>query len=195
MSCHLICNSVFLLYSHDQLYKHIIHLHLHAHPYAEHNDDTIKTSNTVLRKIYLALYLKGLCVRGSWRPNRTATYWPLLYWPSVFLSRSPGLLNRGPGGPASLGHVPQSSIFSPTGLISKLLNWGPAGYFCWVLAFSTKLVSNWSGPQINWLPVFTELYNSSTPTFLWASQIALIQPIHGQGYTLLFLDWMHRLFT
>ncbi len=26
------------------------------------------------------------------------------------------------------------------------------------------------------------------------SQIALIQPIHGQGYTLLFLDRMHLLF-
>ena len=25
----------------------------------DHNDDTIKTSNTVLRKIYLSLYLKG----------------------------------------------------------------------------------------------------------------------------------------
>ena len=39
-----------------------------------HANDTIKTSHTVLRKIYLSLYLKGLCVRGSWRPNRTATY-------------------------------------------------------------------------------------------------------------------------
>ena len=33
---------------------------------------------------------------------------------TAFLSRSPGLFNRGPGGPASLEHVPQSSIFSPT---------------------------------------------------------------------------------
>ena len=32
----------------------------------------------------------------------------------AFLFRSPGLLNWGPGGPASLGHVPHSSIFSPT---------------------------------------------------------------------------------
>ena len=39
-----------------------------------HANDTIKTSDTVLRKIYLSLYLKGLCVGGSWRPNRTATY-------------------------------------------------------------------------------------------------------------------------
>ena len=97
-------------------------------------NDTIKTSDTVLRKIYLSLYLKGLCVWGSWRPNRTATNRPPLLRPSAFLSPSPGLLNRGPRGPASLGHVPQSSIwgptllcagflyriFTPTGLVSKL---------------------------------------------------------------------------
>ena len=42
-----------------------------------HNDDKIiKTSDTVLGKIYLSLYLKGWRVRGSWRPNRTARYWP-----------------------------------------------------------------------------------------------------------------------
>ena len=29
---------------------------------------------------------------------------------------------------------------------------------------------------------------------MWASQIAPIQPIHGRGYTLLFLDRMHLLF-
>ena len=123
-------------------------------------------------------------------------------------------------------------ILSPTRLIPdssvlqlQLLNRGPEGPLCWMLAFSTAschhlvwspnwligglmapsadcrlslphLVSNWSGLQNNWLPVFTELDNSSTPTFfLWASQIALIQPIHGQGYTLLFLDRMHLLFT
>ena len=33
---------------------------------------------------------------------------------TVFLFRSPGLLNRGPGGPASLGLVPHSNIFSST---------------------------------------------------------------------------------
>ena len=53
-----------------------------------------------LEKIYLSLYLKGLCVRGSWRQNRTATYWTPLLWPSVLcLSRSPRLLNRRPAGP------------------------------------------------------------------------------------------------
>ena len=66
-----------------------------------HKDETIiKTNDTVPRKIYLSLYLKGLYVRGSWRPNRTAIYWPPLLWPSALcLSRSPGLLNRRPGDP------------------------------------------------------------------------------------------------
>ena len=59
---------------------------------------------------------------------------------------------------------------------------------CW---FSLPhLISNW----LNFL--CTELYNSSTFTFfLWASQIALIQPVHSQGYILIFLDRIHLLFT
>ena len=65
----------------------------------------IKTSEDFF-KIYFSLYLKGLCVRGSWRPNRTATYWPPLLWPSVLcLSCSPGLLNRRPGGPLCWGRA------------------------------------------------------------------------------------------
>ena len=95
-----------------------------------HNDDTIKTCDTVLRKIYLTLYMKGLCVRGSWRPNRTATYWPPLLWPSAFLSRSPGLLNRGSGGPASLAAGFLYRIISPTRLISN----------CWLLVFTRDYI-------------------------------------------------------
>ena len=81
---------------------------------------------------------------------------------TVFLSRSPGLPNRGA--------------------------WVPSLSGCWFSLL--HLISNW----LNFL--CTELCNSSTPTFfLWASQIALIQPVHGQGYILIFLDWMHLLFT
>ena len=161
------------------------------------NDDTIiKTSDTVLRKIYLSLYLKGLCVRGSWRPSRSATYWPPLLWPSAFLSRSPGLLNRGHGAQPLWVLVLSTTsylqlVWSPNWLIGGLR--APSAVFWLSLP---HLLSNSSGLQTNWLPVHTDLYNSSTPTFfLWASQIALIQPIHGQGYTLLFLDRMHLLFT
>ena len=48
-------------------------------------------------------------MRGSWRPNRTATYWPPLLWPSALC----------------LSHSPDAEQEA----------WGPA--FCWVLAFST----------------------------------------------------------
>ena len=41
---------------------------------------------------------------------------PTLMVITAFLSRSPGLLNRGPGDSASQGHGPHSSTFSPTGL-------------------------------------------------------------------------------
>ena len=57
--------------------------------------------------MYLSFYCKGskrvtqgLRVRGSWRPNKTAIYWPPLLWPSALcLSCSSGLLNRRPRGP------------------------------------------------------------------------------------------------
>ena len=97
---------------------------------------------------------------------------PTLLVITAFLFRSPELLNQ-----------------SPTRLIPKWLIGGlraPCAE-CWL--FLPHLVSNW----LNFL--CTELYNSSTSTFLWSSQIALIQPIHGQGYTLLILDRMYLLFT
>ena len=103
-------------------------------------------------------------MRGSWRPNRTATYWPPLLWPSVFLFRSPGLLNRGPGGSTSLGDGFLYHVLSPTGLVSKLPIGGPEGPFCWVLVFSTtsylqtRLIPNCS---LNF--PCTELYNHSMP--------------------------------
>ena len=102
-----------------------------------HIDAIIKTSEDFLKKIYHSIYLKGLCVRGSWRPNRTATYWPPPPAPpdlAVCRSPSPGLLNRGPGGPASLGFVLISA--SSHQLVSKLTG-GPEGPFCWVVSFFT----------------------------------------------------------
>ena len=116
------------------LYSHMINMDIYTYTCRIHIDAIIKTSEDFFKKIYLSLYLKGVCVRGSWRPNGTATYWPPLLRPSVLcLSRSPGLLNRRPGGPA----------------------------FCWVLAFSTTSSLQLLVSKTQWLPVFTELYNSS----------------------------------
>ena len=128
-------------------------------------------------------------MRGSWRLNRTASYWPPLLWPQqrfflVLLSCSIGV-----GGPASLGAGFLYRILSPTGMISNCSIGGLGAHSagCW---FSLPhLISNW----LNFL--CTELYNSSTPTFfLWALQIALIKPVHSEGYILIFLDRMHLLF-
>ena len=97
----------------------------------------------------------------------------------MFLSRSPGLFNRGPT-LLSAGFLYR--ILSPMGLVSKLSIGGSeapsAG--CWLSL--PHLVSNWSGLQTNWLAVFTELYNSSTAPSSCGHHNWLIQPIHGQGY-------------
>ena len=88
---------------------------------------------------------------------------------TVFLSGSPGLLNRGAGGPASLGHVLHSSIFSPTATELQQLNRGPEDPCCWELVFSTAYYL-----KLNDFLSSRGLYNCSIPTFfLWASQIAL----------------------
>ena len=125
-----------------------------------HNDDTIKTSDTVLRKIYLSLYLKGLCVRGSWRPNRTATYWPPhSIGHQRFFPVLPGCSTGGPGGQLSAGCCFLYSIISPSLLIPKLYRGSrePLLLGCWLSL--PHLVSKNS---LNFL--CTELYNSSTPT-------------------------------
>ena len=148
--------------------------------------------------MYLSLYCKGskrvtqgFTVRGSWRPNRTTIYWPPLLWPSALcLSRSPGLLNRRPRGPAlywmmafftapyhklvskTPSGVPRSPsagcgfpyhILSPTSLIPNSIG-GPESPFGLVWLSLPHLVSNSVRSLTVWLPVLTELYNSSTST-------------------------------
>ena len=68
--------------------------------------NTIKTSrHSFFRKIYFLLYWKGCVWEGAGDRTKTATYWPppTLLAITAFLSHSPGLLNWGPGDPASAG--------------------------------------------------------------------------------------------
>ena len=81
----------------------------------QHNKDEWRR---FFRKIYLSLYLKGFerfyCVRGELETEQNCNILsPTLMARTAFLSRSPGLLNRRPGGPAFLGQGSHSSIFSP----------------------------------------------------------------------------------
>ena len=140
---------------------------------------TIRTRDTVLRKIYLSLYLKGLCVRGSWRPNRTATYWPPLLW-SISVSFSFSRAAQ-PGAPSagcwfSLPHL----VSNWSGL--QTLSRGSRAPFCWVLAFSTASCL-WLVWSLNWLNFLWLSYIIvQCPLRLVGVTIALIQPIHGEGY-------------
>ena len=109
--------------------------------------------------MYLSLYCKGskrvtqgFTVRGSWRPNRTAIYWPPLLWPSALcLSHSPGLLNRRPWGSALCWMM---AFF--TASYHQLVSKTPSGVLRFPLAgcgfpyhnlSPMSLIPNSSGPQ------------------------------------------------
>ena len=113
-----------------------------------HNYDTIKTSDTVLRKIYLSPYLEGVdCERELETEQNCNILAPTILAITAFLSRSPGLLNQGPGGPPSLGAGFLYCILSPTRLIPNCSIGAPEGPFCWVLFSLQHHFSNSSDPQ------------------------------------------------
>ena len=106
---------------------------------------------------------------------------PTLMATTAFLSRSSGLLNRGPGGPASLGHGPHSSIFSPTDLNFNCSIGGLECPLCWVLVFSTASYLQ--------LPDFLSspgLYNCRTPTYLL---VGVTNRIHFNPSTVKVISW------
>ena len=135
-------------------------MHIHTYTCRIHIDIIIKKSEDFFKKIYLSLYLKGCVWEGVGDRTNTAIYWPPVLWPSALcLSRSPGLLSRRPGGP--ICWMLAFSTASCQQRVSKLHrgSWGPlllGGGFLYHTLSPTGLVS-----KTNWLPVFTELYNSS----------------------------------
>ena len=94
--------------------------------------------------------------------------------------------------PHSIGH---NCVSLPFSWAAQTGAWGPSlsGYCSSI----QHLISNWSDLQLLDFLSSPGLYNRLKPTFiLWASQIALIQPVHGQGYNILiFLDRVYLLFT
>ena len=156
----------------------------------------MKTSGqSSLEKIYLSLYLKGWCVRGSWRPNRTTTYLPPLLWPQqrffpVLLGCSTGDLGAQPLWGMVL--IPASSLQLIWSSEFQLLSRGSGGP---PLLGAGSLYNILSPTDLNFRS--SGLFNNLTPTILPASAtISLsIQPVHSQGYILICLDRMHMLFT
>ena len=128
-----------LLYSHNnnQLYKHIIHIHLHMH--AEHID-TIKMSDTVLLKKYTSHFIwKGCVWEGVGDRTELQHIDPHSIGHNHVSFPFSWAARLGAWGPTSLGAGFLYRILSLTGLVSKLqqLNRGPENSLCWVLASST----------------------------------------------------------
>ena len=77
-------------------------IHIYKRKHSQRNNDE---RTRLFRKIYLSLYSKVLRKGYLWevsrRLNKTATYWPPAHL-APLLSRSVGLLIRGPWGPSSL---------------------------------------------------------------------------------------------
>ena len=168
-----------------------------------HNNDTIKTSDTVFRKIYLSLYLKGFCVRGSWTRTELQHI-----------------------DPHSIGH---NRISFPFSLAAQLEAWGPS--LSGTCSSIQHLLSNSSDPQLIWSPTrlipncncsigglraysvgcrpsppllsptdwiscaLSYIIFQHPPSSYGRHNFALIQPVYGQGYNIIFLDRMHLLFT
>ena len=103
-------------------------------------------------------------VRGSWRPSRTATYWPLLLWPSALsfsFSRDAQPEAQGPS--SLLDDSFLYHILSLTHLISNSIG-GPEGPFCWVVAFPTTSCLQLIWSPTHWLPVSLSYIIVQSPT-------------------------------
>ena len=145
----------------------MLYTHMHIHLNAERNDDTIiTTSDTVLWKIYLSLYLKNYVWERELetKQNCNILTLTLLAVPFPFSWSAQPVA----WGLTLLGAGFLYRIMLPTGLVSKL----------------TDFLSSPSYIIVGRPP------SSGRHNF------ALIQPIHGQGYNILiFLDRMNLLFT
>ena len=124
-----------------------------------HNDDTIKTSDTVLRKIYLSLYLKG----SMWEGVGDRTELQHIDPNSIGHNRVsfPFSCAAQPGarGPTLMGSSFLYRILSPTGLVSKLIDF---------LSSPSYIIVQ-------------------RPPSCGRHNFALIQPVHGQGYNILII--------
>ena len=151
--------------------NHVLYTHMHMY---NHNDNTIKKmSETVQNCNILTTTLLAI---------------------TMFLSNSPGLLNRGPGGPASLGAGFLYRILSPTHLVPNSQS-GAWGLPLLGAGFLYRIVSNWSDLQTDWIScALSYIIVQRPPSSCGHHNFALIQPVHSQGYNIL-IDRMHLLFT
>ena len=174
-------------------------MQMHAESKQRHNKDKRHSS---LEKKYTSYFIwkgsKGLlkvlrCERwvGAWQNCHIFT--PTFMAITVFLSRSPGLLNRGPEGPACLVHGPHSSILSP---IDLNFNYSVGGLRvpsagCWFSVPHLTSNSNCTscrGYIIIWRPLFF-LRASKFRTQFNPSTVKVISWYSSTGTFPILKDW------
>ena len=133
-----------------------IQTHIHACRTQRHNKDERHSSF----EKYTSHFIERVVWEGVGDRTELQHIDPTLLAMTAFLSHSPGLLNRGPWAPASLGHIPQSSIFSPTHLIAnssdlQLLNRGSRRPLLLGAVFSTASFYNslWTSCALSYIIV------------------------------------------
>ena len=127
--------------------------------YAEHND-IMKTTTQSFRKLCTSQFIcKGLCVRGSWRLNKDCNIMTSPAPPDIAVCRS-----RSPDAQQEArGPTPLDAAFFTASFHQRVskLSGGPEGPFYLVVASSATSCLKLIWSPNHWLPVFTELYNSS----------------------------------
>ena len=141
--------------AHNTYSSTYIHICLRNH------NDTMKTMTQSFRKIYLSLYCKVCMWEGVGDRTELQHIDPHSYGHQhcVFLVLQ-GCSTGRPRAQLSTECCSLYRILSLTHLISNSIG-GPKGPFCQVVAFSTTSWHQLVWSPTHWLPVFTELYNSS----------------------------------
>ena len=174
-------------------------LYSHEHQYIlicrwiqNHNDDTIRRATQFFRKIYLSLYWMGCVWEGVGDRTELQHIDPHSYGHNSVSFPFSWAAQPGARGPSLSGTCCSFQHLLSNWSELQLLNrgsWGPrllgAGFLYHILS-----PTDWT----SCVPSYTSTFLWASTFFLWASQIALIQPVHGQGYILIFLDRMHLLF-
>ena len=167
-----------MLYSNDHYAEHIQHNKDERRHFFRKN-----ISLTLFERVRKG-YLKFYCVRGELGTEQNCNILtPTLMAITAFLSHSPGLLIWGPSlsRTFSFQHLLSNCNCSIGGLRAP-----SAGYWFSLL----HLISNWLTSCLH--PSYIIVRH---PPSCECHKSHSIQPVHGQGYILIFFDWMHMLFT
>ena len=122
----------------------------------KHNNEMKKSGQRSLEKYTSYFIERVVCERELKTEQNCNILTPTFMAITAFLSRSPGLLNRGPGGQPLWDMV----VIPATSLQLQLLNRGTEGPLCWVLVLSRASylqltrTSCRRGYMIIWRPFF-----------------------------------------